>query len=242
MELIPQMLIILTQRMMSELYLLTEKSIDMTKTKLRQGLSRDGEELEIKDHVHDLTELIVGQMLTVAHTLFLIGKIVEDLIKETGAAIDIHSFYKNCLSAIHGEFKNYMASLLHGPKIGRSSKATNSIHAISDSLKGKPSSKSKVLSDSAPLFHFINEATEKSLPAELNSLNVLSRRDEMAARKLAEILVVDPFSSAKMDASHRSISKPSLEYHAIFYQMSKRLDDWLGKLFPDEYYSFDLVL
>lgn len=63
---------------------------------------------------------------------------------------------------------------------------------------------------------------------------VISKKDEIAARKLATMLVVDPFSTSKQDVGHRTIVKPNLQYLAILYRPFAQLENWLEVIFPEE--------
>jgi hypothetical protein len=77
-------------------------------------------------------------------------------------------------------------------------------------------------------------ADAKSLPTLLDIGCVISKKDEIAARKLATMLVVDPFSTSKQDVGHRSIVKPNLQYLAILYRPFAQFEAWLEIIFPEE--------
>jgi hypothetical protein len=80
----------------------------------------------------------IGRFLVIANCIHVIGETVGQIVDESGSPTDIRAFYRNCLSALHGEVKNWLACMLHSSKAMKRV-FTNSTVAIMESLKGKKS-------------------------------------------------------------------------------------------------------
>jgi exocyst complex component 4 len=265
-ELIPQFLSIVTQRVVSELYQITERELQQTAKQYHSDASsqpfrfRSGTEDGVGEsplfvpvlrgnmdrvdsnefdafvpHLRRLCGRTLGPYLVVANCIRTIGETVQQIVDASGTnKLDVHAFYRNCLSAIHGEVKNWLSCMLHGSKT-TSRIFTNSTVAITEALKDKKDSQSRG-NGRAPLYQFINVAEgSRVLAGILEPTAVLSAKDEEAARKLASMLVVDPFATGKQDSGHRSIVKPNLQYLAILYRPFAQLDGWLERLFPQDH-------
>lgn len=106
-------------------------------------------------HLRRLCGRTLGTFLIIASTINIIGDTVEQIVRDAGSMVDIHAFYRNCLSAIHGEVKNWLASFLHGSKTS-TRVFTSSTVAIVEALKGKKSVKSTSRAVSSPFSHHFN--------------------------------------------------------------------------------------
>lgn len=191
-------------------------------------------------HVRSLAERIGGEFLTVANGIRMIGDTVKVVLEDSKIEfIDLTSFYRNCLSAIHAEFKNFLSCFLHGSGTG-SRVFSNSSLAISEILKrGTNSSLSST--NRSPLYQFINVAPPIDLGYVMDPSEVLSSREEMNARKLAAMIVSDPFSPNLYESSHSAFVKPDIQYLSVVYQVSVQLDQWLSLIFPQEQQLNDYV-
>lgn len=270
-ELIPQMLSIMSQRIVSELYQVTEKCLAEAARAYRCGMvdssilnvlstnminlnptvaavstsnmSSKGNDTEFEAFVPILRNLcgnLFGQLLTVANCIRLIGETTRQIVNESGVPVDIHSFYKNCLSAIHGEMKNFMACLLHGGGgSGRKGGGvgggggtgmrtfTNSTVAISEALKGGKG----LTNQRVPLFQFVNTSDPQDLAGIIDPVNILGRKEEQSARKLASMLAVDPFSDIRQNTGHELVVKPNLHYITVIYRPFSQFEDWLRLIY-----------
>jgi exocyst complex component 4 len=173
---------------------------------------------------------LIGRLLVIANCISMIGEIAGQIVEEAGSSTDIRAFYRSCLSALHGEVKNWLACLLHGSKTTQRVYSSSAV-AIVETLKGK---KSGTDASKAPLYQFVSQGDVNMLPKLLDTGIILTSKDDMAARKLATMLVVDPFSASKQDVGHRAIVKPNLQYLAILYRPFAQLEHWLQILFPDD--------
>lgn len=158
MELVPQMLSIITQRMVSELFQITEKCLAESGKDFRRGMGTGDSPLFVPvlrgnmsksdsnefdsfvPHLRRHCGRVIGRLLAIGNAVTIIGEAVRQIVTEAGSMIDVHSFYRNCLSALHGEVKNWLSSLLHGSKTAKRV-YTNPTVAIIDALKGKKTSK-----------------------------------------------------------------------------------------------------
>lgn len=190
-------------------------------------------------HLRRLCDRVFGHYLVVANNVHIIGEAVGSVVRESGATIDIHSFYRNCLSALHGEVKNFLSCFLHGSKTS-SRVYANSTVAIVEALKGE--SQSAKREASTPLYQFTHASESAPLPDLINLSLVISKEDEVAAHKLATTLAVDPFSAANQEMGHRAFVKPNLQYLAILYRPFAQFDAWLEDIFAEEYSSAQLPM
>ena len=191
-------------------------------------------------HVGYLAERICGEFLTVANGIRLIGETVHKVLEESKMEfVDLASFYRNCLSAIHAEFKNFLSCFLHGFVTG-GKVYSNSSMAVSEVLKrGTNSSLSTVSRGS--LYQFVNVASNADFSYLMEPSELLTGKEESNARKLAAMTVSDPFSPNQTESNHVAFVKPDIQYLTVFYHISERLDSWLSLLFPQVQQSTQFI-
>lgn len=253
-ELVPSLLSILSQRIVSELYQITERCIGKATRDFQKGVNSGegplfvpvlrgtmdkGEGKEFDLFVPVLRKLlgnIFGRLLTVANCIKIVGDATGSIVQESGVPLDVYAFYRNCLSALHGEVKNFLAALLHGPQSATTRLFTSPIVAITEALKGKRS-RAGASTAKTPLYQFVNVIEERggegenSLKGIMDVTTILSAKEVESARKLASMLAVDPFASSAHDMGHQLMVKPNLQYLAIVYREFVQFDDWLRLIF-----------
>lgn len=180
-------------------------------------------------HLRRLCDRAFGHYLVIAHAVHLIGQEAERIIKESGLAVDIPSFYRNCLGALHGEVKGFLAAFLHSSK-STNRPFTSSTVAIIEALKGgRREARGQLQAPS--LYQFVNVYEANELTGLLDIGMVLQGDEVAAAYRVASMLAVDPFSPSHKDVGHQPIVKPNLQYLAILYQPFAQLDEWLGIIY-----------
>lgn len=257
-EMTPQFLALITQRIVSEVYRITNALLSMVSRDFRKDHSL-GEEMAMfvpvlkgsmdktdlnefnsfVPHLQRLCDRVFGHYLLVANNIHIIGEAVGSVVRESGETIDVHSFYRNCLSALHGEAKSFLSCFLHGSKTSNRVYA-NSTVAIVEALKGEDQSVKREAA--APLYQFTNLSAKNNLSKLINLALVISKEDEEAAHKLAASLAVDPFSIDSQELGHRICVKPNLQYLSILYRPFARFEAWLEEIFAQEYSFIEIIL
>lgn len=256
-ELVPSLLSILSQRIVSEVYQITERCISKAARDFQKGVNSgegplfvpvlrgtmdksEGKEFDLFVPIlRKLLGNIFGRLLTVANCIKIIGDATGTIVQESGVPLDVYAFYRNCLSALHGEVKNFLAALFHGPQSANTRLFTSPIVAITEALKGKRL-RSGSNAAKTPLYQFVNvieeqetgaQGGENSLKGIMDVMTILSAKEVESARKLASMLAVDPFASSAHEMGHQLIVKPNLQYLAIVYREFVQFDDWLRLIF-----------
>lgn len=233
MELVPQLLVVISQRMIGEIFQVTEKCLTTATTQYRQraskGLELPGQQFDeltpvfvpvLKGNMDkcDLKEFfafvpflkklagnLFGQLLTIANCIKIIGDVNEAIVNESGVPVDVYAFHRNCLSALHGEVKSFLSCLLHGDSAGlRTSFVTSPLIAIAEALEGK------VVEKKIPVLFYqltnISEEAKSILEGIYGANAVLTPSELSAARKMAHMMAVDPLASSLSTGSGAGLS------------------------------------
>lgn len=190
-------------------------------------------------------------------TIDISGSTNSPLFREQRAklVVDVPSFFRNCISAIQGEVLSFMQSSIQG-----STKTSNwssdqserseilNLNEIEDALSAglEFDKKTKIERRSAQIqFKFSNVSDEDiSLPfGLLNTRSVQSEKVEADARKLANLLVCDPFLPSSSNIDHQQVPfEPSINHIPTISTHYTRFNGYLQQLVAQSssHFKFEL--
>lgn len=237
-------LIVLVQRISSELFDAVEHEIKTVKERLRahpdastagsdkyvlvgvhSNLSRN-EFFAICPVIRELTSAVILKLTAVANVFKFITTTVNHLYDGADPFGHGQTPLQRAIHAAHREIRNFIVAFIYGSQ-APSNAFCNPVADIADILRN---SKTKSTASKASLFEFVPFA-DAAAAAEIKTMSIQpSEREKAFSRKLAATMNIDPYSSLRRDTGHQLIARPSMQFAGLLYSQIKLFSAILQEL------------